>query len=243
MTKRRSTTTSIEDFYALTRHADVAAALKDHEAFSSGPGCDLDMVRSGDEPHEVDHLHGSAGPPTHAQPAQQGFHPTRDPVATRDGHRTRRALPEQGRPGQLRRGAGLLGPLPGRGDHPDGRRARRVPAAGPALDRQGPGARARPDRAERAKHAGQHRLRYVLLRPDAGATAQSSGRHDQPLDRRGDPRRERRDAQARRHRDHRLHLTVWAALAPRRSPSWSAAPWSSSPAIPSSGRCCSTIAA
>ncbi|CDP88820.1 MULTISPECIES: cytochrome P450 [Mycolicibacterium] len=37
------------DFYALTRHEDVAAALKDHEAFSSSRGCDLAMVQ-GDEP-------------------------------------------------------------------------------------------------------------------------------------------------------------------------------------------------
>lgn len=39
-----------QDFYALTRHADVAAALKDHEAFSSSQGCDLDMIRSEDKP-------------------------------------------------------------------------------------------------------------------------------------------------------------------------------------------------
>lgn len=39
-----------QDFYALTRHADVAAALKDHEAFSSSRGCDLDMIRSEDGP-------------------------------------------------------------------------------------------------------------------------------------------------------------------------------------------------
>lgn len=37
------------DFYALTRHEDVAAALKDHDAFSSSRGCDLAMVQ-GDEP-------------------------------------------------------------------------------------------------------------------------------------------------------------------------------------------------
>ena len=39
-----------EDFYALTRHADVAAALKDHESFSSSRGCDLGMVRTGEVP-------------------------------------------------------------------------------------------------------------------------------------------------------------------------------------------------
>lgn len=36
-----------EDFYALTRHADVAAALKDHESFSSSRGCHLSMIKSG----------------------------------------------------------------------------------------------------------------------------------------------------------------------------------------------------
>ncbi len=36
-----------EDFYALTRHDDVAAAFKDHESFSSARGCDLGMVRYG----------------------------------------------------------------------------------------------------------------------------------------------------------------------------------------------------
>ena len=41
-----------EDFYALTRHADVAAAFKDHEAFSSARGCDLGMVRSDEVPQK-----------------------------------------------------------------------------------------------------------------------------------------------------------------------------------------------
>ena len=39
-----------EDFYALSRHADVAAAFKDHESFSSARGCDLTMVRTGEIP-------------------------------------------------------------------------------------------------------------------------------------------------------------------------------------------------
>ncbi len=41
-----------EDFYALTRHADVAAGFKDHESFSSARGCDLAMVRSGEVPQK-----------------------------------------------------------------------------------------------------------------------------------------------------------------------------------------------
>jgi cytochrome P450 len=40
------------DFYALTRHADVAAALKDHETYSSTKGCDLSMVRSEEGPQK-----------------------------------------------------------------------------------------------------------------------------------------------------------------------------------------------
>jgi cytochrome P450 len=39
-----------EDFYALTRHEDVAAGFKDHETYSSARGCDLAMVRSEDPP-------------------------------------------------------------------------------------------------------------------------------------------------------------------------------------------------
>ena len=35
------------DFYALTRHADVVAAIKDPETFSSSRGVDLEMVQSG----------------------------------------------------------------------------------------------------------------------------------------------------------------------------------------------------
>lgn len=38
------------DFYALTRHADVAAAMKDSETFSSSRGIDLEMVQSGNPP-------------------------------------------------------------------------------------------------------------------------------------------------------------------------------------------------
>ncbi len=40
------------DFYALTRHADVAAAFKDHESFSSARGCHLAQIRSGEVPQK-----------------------------------------------------------------------------------------------------------------------------------------------------------------------------------------------
>ena len=72
------------DFYALTRHADVAAALKDHETYSSTRGCDLAMVQSERGTAEVDHLHGPAGAPGAAQPGEQGVHAAGDPVAARD---------------------------------------------------------------------------------------------------------------------------------------------------------------
>ena len=38
------------DFYALTRHADVAAGLEELETYSSAYGIDLSMVRSGQRP-------------------------------------------------------------------------------------------------------------------------------------------------------------------------------------------------
>jgi cytochrome P450 len=41
-----------EDFYALTRHEDVAAAFKDFETYSSARGCDLAMVRTGEVPQK-----------------------------------------------------------------------------------------------------------------------------------------------------------------------------------------------
>jgi cytochrome P450 len=41
-----------EDFYALTRHEDVAAAFKDFETYSSARGCDLAMVRRGISPEQ-----------------------------------------------------------------------------------------------------------------------------------------------------------------------------------------------
>jgi cytochrome P450 len=41
------------DFYALTRHADVAAAFKDPATYSSAYGVDLSMVRAGGPPADV----------------------------------------------------------------------------------------------------------------------------------------------------------------------------------------------
>lgn len=40
------------EFYALSRHADVAAGLKDFERYSSAYGTDLGMVRTGEKPRQ-----------------------------------------------------------------------------------------------------------------------------------------------------------------------------------------------
>jgi cytochrome P450 len=55
------------DFYALTRHGDVAAAYKDYESYSSCRGVDLAQVRKGESDGTwFDHRDGSAEPPAHA---------------------------------------------------------------------------------------------------------------------------------------------------------------------------------
>jgi cytochrome P450 len=41
------------DFYALTRHADVAAAFKDPATYSSAYGVDLSMVKAGGLPPDI----------------------------------------------------------------------------------------------------------------------------------------------------------------------------------------------
>src|ERR1700741_2154441 len=71
-----------EDFYALTRHADVAAAFKDHDSFSSARGCDLGMVRSG-------------GSLPARRRKSQSFSWSRRPPATCAACSTRRSRPER----------------------------------------------------------------------------------------------------------------------------------------------------
>ena len=73
-----------EDFYALTRHEDVAGGAQGLRDLLVEP-----WLRPGDgaQGHirraEVDHLHGPAGAPPHAQPAQQGLHPAGHSIAAR----------------------------------------------------------------------------------------------------------------------------------------------------------------
>jgi cytochrome P450 len=52
------------DFYALTRHADVAAAFKDFDTYSSARGADLQTVKSGEPPPPLIIM---MDPPNHRQ--------------------------------------------------------------------------------------------------------------------------------------------------------------------------------
>ena len=210
-----------EDFYALTRHEDVAAAFKDFETYSSSRGCDLSMVRKGiSAEHEVDHLHGSAGPPAHAQPAQQGLHAARHSIAARDGSRGDRQVPGRGRSRPLRRGAGLLRAVPGRGHHHGWPGCRRNTASRcgtgstPACHRE-PG---QIEISEAGMQANIDTAMYYFGLVQE-RRAEPAGRHDQQADRRRDPRRRRSDPPARRHRNHAASPRFWAAPAPRPSPS------------------------
>lgn len=66
------------DFYALTRHEDVAAAIKDHEAFSSARGLDLATIRNGLPPEMRSIL--TMDPPEHRRMrslVNKGFTPRR----------------------------------------------------------------------------------------------------------------------------------------------------------------------
>ena len=156
------------DFYALTRHEDVAPAFKDFETYSSSRGATWTRCAPAKYPQKsiiwMD-------PPDHRHMRSllnKVFTP-RAIQSQRETVRDDRPLPPQGRPGWLRCRAGLLRPVPGRGHHPDGRSTRRRPPAGPALDRNEAATRARSDRLDRAEHASQHRHRHVLQRPVSSA--------------------------------------------------------------------------
>ena len=81
------------DFYALSRHEDVAAAYKDFETYSSAYGLDLATVRiRRTDDGEDDHRHGSARTPADAQPGQQGLHPAGHRSHAAHGDRDHRPL-------------------------------------------------------------------------------------------------------------------------------------------------------
>ena len=127
-----------EDFYAISRHEDVAAALKDHDSFSSSRGCDLAMVK-GDEPPQKSIIF--MDPPEHRH-MRSLLNKAFTPRAVQSQREVVIELVDKylgrGQSGRVRRGPGFLRPLPGRGHHPDGRGARGIPPAGSALDRHEP---------------------------------------------------------------------------------------------------------
>ena len=123
------------DFYALTRHEDVAAAFKDYETYSSSRGIDLGMVRKGEVPARLVIM---MDPPDHRRMrslVNKVFTPraieSQRPMVTEQIERFCRRSN-----GRIRRGAGLLGTVPRRGDRPHARGARGESAADPAVARQ-----------------------------------------------------------------------------------------------------------
>ena len=150
------------DFYALTRHEDVAPAFKDHETYSSAlrlrPGDGAVRTRP---PAEVDHLHGPARAPPHAQPAEQGVH-ARAPSSRRS-----EMVIEQGRAstsaGSIRTTSMSCRTSPARSPSRSSPRCSGVPEDHRQQVRHwiddGAAPRARPGRARRGGHAGQHRHR------------------------------------------------------------------------------------
>ncbi|GLZ02690.1 hypothetical protein Acsp03_01570 [Actinomadura sp. NBRC 104412] len=69
------------DFWAISRHADVAAAFRDHERYSSANGVSLDPSAwgPGRAPHDVVPGHGPARAHPHARPGLEGLHATAGP--------------------------------------------------------------------------------------------------------------------------------------------------------------------
>ncbi len=194
-----------EDFYALTRHEDVAAAFKDHESFSSARGCDLAMVRAGEVPQKSIIF---MDPPDHRHMRSllnKAFTPRaiqsqKETVIELIQHYLSRADPDDFDVVQDFSGPFPVEVITRMAGVPEDFRQQVRRWIDTSLQRE-PG---QLDYNER-EHAGHHRLRDVLLRPGAGAAGEPAGRHDQPAHRRPDSLRERGDAQPRRHRDRRFH--------------------------------------
>ena len=151
------------DFYALSRHEDVAAAYKDFETYSSAYGLDLATVqirRTDDRAKMIIVM----DPPEHRQMrslVNKVFTPRAIEAHAADGRpRPSTATSRQGRSRPLRRRAGLLGALPRRGDHPDARCAGGIPPAGPRMGGHVPAPGTRSDRHVRGGHAGHRRNRW-----------------------------------------------------------------------------------
>ena len=152
------------DFYALTRHADVAAGLKDFETYSSAYGIDLSMVRSGQRPPQSiifmdppDHRHmrsllNKVFTPRAIQSQREMVNEKIDKYLGKVDPDRFDAVQDFSGPFPVEVITTMLG----------------VPEehapAGPALDRRVAHARTRAGRSRRGGHAGQHQHRDVVLR-------------------------------------------------------------------------------
>ena len=180
------------DFYALTRHEDVAAAFKDHETFSSRSGATSSVGAACRRPRGMKSII-FMDPPDHRHMRSllnKAFTPRAIQAQKRDGDRqpssttsarpirttstscrtSRRRFPSRSSPGW---------PVC----------PRTVPQQVRHWIDKGLHREAGPDRARTTTNM-QANIDSgdVLLRPGAGAAGEPAGRHDQPADRRGDPR-------------------------------------------------------
>ncbi len=120
-----------QDFYALTRHADVAAAFKDHESFSSSRGC-IDPGRS--EASAETTAHKTIifmDPPDHRHMRSllnKAFTPRAIQAQRRRSLPSSREVSEQGRPDGFDVVQEFSGAVPRRGHHPMAGCSRGVPA-------------------------------------------------------------------------------------------------------------------
>ena len=113
-----------EDFYALTRHEDVAGALKDFETYSSSRGCDLAMVRRGHKSPEQKSII-FMDPPEHRH-MRSLLNKAFTPRAVQSQHDTVVDVVDKylsaADPQPVRRRARLLRAVPRRSHHHDGRK-------------------------------------------------------------------------------------------------------------------------
>ena len=221
------------DFYALTRHEDVAAAFKDYETFSSACGLRPrdGAIRRGAA--EVDHLHGPARAPAHAQPGQQGVHPAGHPVAC--ARRSTELIDHYLAKADPRRFdvvQDFSGPFPVEVITRMARRAGGLPPAGPALGRH------LLHREPGQIDMSEDNMQAIVDSWRCTTTAWSRSAVQNPCDdmfsRLSPPRSRARTARRRSSTTSRSLASqrFWAARAPRPSPSWSAARWWCSRDIP-----------
>ena len=133
------------DFWALTRYDDVAAAIKDHETYSSAKGVTLDIVKVPGAESPMGKIIISLDPPEHERMRKlvnKRLHSTSDRVPRTNGQRHHRSHGERTRSVVVRRGRRFLGIVPGGDHHRDARCSRRRQTTTAALARQGSGTRA-----------------------------------------------------------------------------------------------------